>query len=254
MSFIASERSVAQERSSFMTRVYSWMFAALIISGLAAFIGACATFESFVNIAQTNALAAFCVDLSVRFINWLYYSGNSYSFWILAIAEIALVWWISIGIRKMSVTVAAISFVTYSLINGLTLSAVFMVYSPKSIIGVFGVSAGLFLAMSFYGAVSKSDVLSYGRFLMMALIGLIIVSFINLFMRSGMLEWLISVATVVIFTGLTAYDTRKMLIISEQATDSDFFKKASIIGALELYVDFINIFLALIRLFGKSRD
>lgn len=254
MSYIAPERSVANERASFMTRVYVWMGLALIVSGITAFIAACATFEQFVSLAETNALAEICVDMSVQFITWFYLSGNGYTFWILAIVEIALVWWISAGIRKMSTTVAAVSFVAYSVVNGLTLSAVFMVYSPKSIVGVFGVSAALFFAMSLYGVTTKSDVLSYGRYFMMALIGLIVVSVVNMFMHSNMLDWIISVATVIIFTGITAYDTRKMLIISEQATDDDCFKKASIIGALELYIDFINIFLALLRLFGRDRD
>jgi FtsH-binding integral membrane protein len=149
---------------------------------------------------------------------------------------------------------ASIAFLAYSVINGATLASIFYVFSLNSIIVVFLVSALMFIGMSLYGVFSKSDIMSFGRYFSMAIIGLIVASVINIFLKSSGFNWVISIVTVVIFTGLTAYDTRKMILVSQQADGSDMFQKASIIGALELYLDFINIFLALLRIFGKSRD
>ena len=108
--------------------------------------------------------------------------------------------------------------------------------------------------MTIYGITTKSDIRSAGRYLMMALIGIIIASLVNIFMRSSMLDWIISIVTVVVFSGLTAYDANKMMTAASRANGNDMFKKAAIIGALELYIDFINIFLSLLRIFGRGRD
>ena len=214
----------------FLTKVYSWMSLALLLSGITAFIVATSPF----------------------LINLVF--GNKFGFPLLAIGEIVLVWWLSASIRKISTMVASIAFLAYSVINGATLASIFYVFSLNSIIVVFLVSALMFIGMSLYGVFSKSDIMSFGRYFSMAIIGLIVASVINIFLKSSGFNWVISIVTVVIFTGLTAYDTRKMILVSQQADGSDMFQKASIIGALELYLDFINIFLALLRIFGKSRD
>lgn len=214
----------------FLTKVYGWMSLALLLSGITAFIVATSPF----------------------LINLVF--GNKIGFPLLAIGEIILVWWLSASIRKISTMTASIAFLAYSVINGATLASIFYVFSLDSIIVVFLVSALMFIGMSLYGVFSKSDIMSFGRYFSMAIIGLIVASVINIFLKSSGFNWVISIVTVVIFTGLTAYDTRKMILVSQQADGSDMFQKASIIGALELYLDFINIFLALLRIFGKSRD
>lgn len=214
----------------FLTKVYGWMSLALLLSGITAFIVATSPF----------------------LINLVF--GNKIGFPLLAIGEIVLVWWLSASIRKISTMAASIAFLAYSVINGATLASIFYVFSLDSIIVVFLVSALMFIGISLYGVFSKSDIMSFGRYFSMAIIGLIVASVINIFLKSSGFNWVISIVTVVIFTGLTAYDTRKMILVSQQADGSDMFQKASIIGALELYLDFINIFLALLRIFGKSRD
>ena len=214
----------------FLTKVYGWMSLALLLSGITSFIVATSPF----------------------LINLVF--GNKIGFPLLAIGEIVLVWWLSASIRKISTMTASIAFLAYSIINGATLASIFYVFSLDSIIVVFLVSALMFIGMSLYGVFSKSDIMSFGRYFSMAIIGLIVASVINIFLKSSGFNWVISIVTVVIFTGLTAYDTRKMILVSQQADGSDMFQKASIIGALELYLDFINIFLALLRIFGKSRD
>ena len=213
----------------FITAVYGWMVAALAISGIAAF-------------------AVFNSETLLYFI-----FGSRFTFLGLIIAELALVFILSAGIRRMSFPVAAASFVIYSIVNGLTLSSVLFVYTGTSIARIFVITALMFGAMSVYGATTKNNLQSAGKYLMMALIGLIIASLVNLFMHSSSLDWLISFVTVGVFTGLTAYDTQKITGAARYAQDNENFKKIAIIGALELYLDFVNIFLALLRLFGKRR-
>ena len=213
----------------FITAVYGWMVAALAISGIAAF-------------------AVFNSETLLYFI-----FGSRFTFLGLIIAELALVFILSAGIRRMSFPVAAASFVIYSIVNGLTLSSVLFVYTGTSIVRIFVITALMFGAMSVYGATTKSSLQSAGKYLMMAVIGLIIASLVNIFMRSSSLDWLISFVTVGVFTGLTAYDSQKITTAARYAQDNEDFKKVAIIGALELYLDFVNIFLALLRLFGKRR-
>ena len=213
----------------FITAVYGWMVAALAISGIAAF-------------------AVFNSETLLYFI-----FGNRFTFLGLIIAEFALVIILSAGIRRMSFPAAAASFVIYSIVNGSTLSAVLFVYTSTSVVRIFVITALMFGAMSVYGATTKSSLQSAGKYLMMAVIGLVIASLVNIFMRSSSLDWLISFVTVGVFTGLTAYDTQKITQAARYAQDNEDFKKVAIIGALELYLDFVNIFLALLRLFGKRR-
>ena len=137
------------------------------------------------------------------------------------------------------------------MLNGVTLSSIFIVYRLDSIVHIFVISALMFTAMAVYGAKTKQNIMSFGRYFSMALIGIIIASLVNIFLHSSSLSWGISFISVILFTGLTAYDSQKMLNVSRVARNDDVFAKASIIGALELYLDFINIFLSLLRLFGR---
>ena len=206
------------------------MTLALVISGVTAFLAA--TNETIIRLTI----------------------GNGFGFLILAVAELALVWWLTASIHKISSGAAFFAFILYSVLNGVTLSSIFLVYKIESIFMVFFISAGMFAAMAVYGTVTKSSLSSFGKFFAMALVGIIIASLVNFLLRSPMLDWFLSIITVVLFTGLTAYDAQKMLAVSNNASDDEVFKKASVIGALELYLDFINIFLAMLRLFGRRRD
>ena len=198
-----------------------------------------------------SGIAAFAVFNSETLLYFIF--GNRFTFLGLIIAEFALVIILSAGIRRMSFPAAAASFVIYSIVNGLTLSAVLFVYTSTSVVRIFVITALMFGAMSVYGATTKSSLQSAGKYLMMAVIGLVIASLVNIFMRSSSLDWLISFVTVGVFTGLTAYDSQKITQAARYAQDNEDFKKVAIIGALELYLDFVNIFLALLRLFGKRR-
>jgi uncharacterized protein len=221
-------RSVENEKRKFLSRTYGWMTLALIISAASAFVTASS-------------------PTMVRFL----FGNRAIGFFVLAIAEIALVWWLSASIRSISTGAASIAFVAYSLLNGVTLSSIFIVYTGTSIMYTFLAAAGMFGSMSLFGMKTKQNLNSAGRYLIMAVWGIIIASIINLLLRSSGLDWAISLITVVVFSGLTAYDSQRMLAAAGYADGSETFKKASIIGALELYLDFINIFLSLLRLFGR---
>ena len=227
---MVSEIAQVKVKNTFLSRVYGWMTLALVISGVTAFLAA--TNETIIRLTI----------------------GNGFGFLILAVAELALVWWLTASIHKISSGAAFFAFILYSVLNGVTLSSVFLVYKIESIFMVFFISAGMFAAMAVYGTVTKSSLSSFGKYFAMALVGIIIASLVNFLLRSPMLDWFLSIITVVLFTGLTAYDAQKMLAVSNNASDDEVFKKASVIGALELYLDFINIFLAMLRLFGRRRD
>lgn len=213
----------------FLTRVYGWMVAALAVSGISA-----------------------AVFMHSRPLQMLVY-GNAFGFWILVLAQFALVTVLSAGIRKMSFPVAAAVFTGYSILNGITLSSVLFFYTTSSVVHIFIVTALLFGCMSLYGATTKSNLHSVGKYLMMGLIGIMIAIGVNIFLRSSPLDWLISFVMVIVFTGLTAYDSQKMMHIALYSQNNDQYKKLALVGALELYLDFINIFIALLRLFGKRR-
>jgi FtsH-binding integral membrane protein len=173
------------------------------------------------------------------------------------IAEIGLVIAIAAGIRRWSANTAAILFCVYAGINGFTLSVIFLIYAQSSIIAAFATTVGLFGVMSVIGYTTKTDLTKMGSFLMMALIGLVIAMVVNIFLRSGGLEWIISIVGVLVFTGLSAYDTQKIKLLASDpaiAADNNLLVKMAILGALTLYLDFINLFLFLLRLFGSSRD
>ena len=178
---------------------------------------------------------------------------NYYQF--LVIAELAMVFSISFFINKISSSLAKILFFAYSLVNGVTLTVIGFIYAPQVIFYAFMITLTIFVVTAIYGYTTQEDLSSYRRFFMIALISLIILSIINAFMGVGMLEWVITIGGVVIFTGLIAYDVNRIKFISYQLADGDneAMEKMGIIGALNLYLDFINLFIYILRIFGRKK-
>ena len=178
---------------------------------------------------------------------------NYYQF--LVIAELAMVFSISFFINKISSSLAKILFFAYSLVNGVTLTVIGFIYAPQIIFYAFMITLTIFVVTAIYGYTTQEDLRSYRRFFMIALISLIILSIINAFMGVGMLEWVITIGGVVIFTGLIAYDVNRIKFISYQLADGDneAMEKMGIIGALNLYLDFINLFIYILRIFGRKK-
>lgn len=209
-----------------VTRAFVWMTLGLAITGLTALF-----------VADSNLIEV------------IFSSG---SFWMLVIAELAVVWFLSSRIMKLSMPVATVAFAVYSLLNGVMLSPIFLVYTGESIASTFFITAGTFGTMAVFGYTTKRDLSSWGSYLMMALIGLIIASLVNMFVGSSLLMWVISYLGVLIFVGLTAYDTQRIKeMIAQSVGDEEQTKKVALLGALNLYLDFINLFIYLLRLFGR---
>ncbi len=216
--------------SRFLSRVYAWMAGGLAVTALVAWIT-----------LSTPAL------LQLVF-------GSRIVFFGLLIAELVLVAWLSGLVGRMSAGTASAVFIAYSALNGLTLSAVFLAYTSGSIASTFVVTAGTFGAMSIYGATTKRSLDGLGSFAFMGLIGVVIASLVNIFLRSSMLEFVVSCVGVIVFVGLTAYDTRRLKMLGATVdADSDEGRKGAVRGALSLYLDFVNLFLMLLRLFGRRR-
>ena len=214
-----------------MRKVYTWMALALVITGLTAYY-----------VASSPAV------LSLIF-------GNQIVFWGLLIGEFALVMGVTAAINRLSLTTATLLFVLYSVINGATLSSIFMVYTMSSITSVFFITAGTFAAMAAFGFFTKTDLTSMGKILLMALIGLIIATLVNIFMKSEGLAVILNYLGVLVFVGLTAYDSQKIKEMMLMAPDAgEGAQKLALLGALSLYLDFINLFLYLLRIFGSRRD
>ena len=183
-----------------------------------------------------------------------YHIASSGAMWLLIIAELVLVFVLTARINNMSVTTATIMLIAYSALNGVTLSFIFVVYSLGSIAKTFFITTGMFGVMALVGATTKRDLSKLGSILFMALIGLIIASLVNLFLRSSGLDWIISLIGVVLFTALTAYDVQR---VKQLAAESDLYDdtqvgRLAVISALSLYLDFINLFLYLLRFFGRN--
>ncbi len=176
--------------------------------------------------------------------------GNKLVFYGLMFGELALVFTLSGAINKLSAATATLIFVAYSALNGITLSTIALVYTASSITSTFVITGGMFGAMSIYGYMTKKDLTSWGSFLFMGLIGVVIASVVNIFVGSSAVSWVISGIGVIVFTGLTAYDTWK---IKEMAAQGIEGRKPAILGALTLYLDFINLFLMLLRFTGDRR-
>ena len=173
----------------------------------------------------------------------------------LIIAEVALVWILAARIMKMSFATAGLMFAAYSILNGITLSVLFMAYTMESIATTFFITAGTFGVMAVVGYTTKTDLSSYGKMFLMALIGLIIASVVNIFMQSSVLYWIISYAGVLIFVALTAYDTQKIkqLLMTYGDEVNEQTQKIALLGSLTLYLDFINLFIYLLRIFGDRK-
>lgn len=221
---------IAAEQAAFMRKVYAIMAFGLGATGLTALV-------VFNSTAATQLIF-----------------GTPGVYLGLIIAELVMVFTFASLARRMSAVGAAALFYVYAILNGLTLSVVFLIYTKGSIASTFFVTAGTFGAMSAYGYVTKRDLTSVGNFMFMGLIGLILASVVNLFLRSEMVYWVTTYAGILIFVGLTAYDTQKIKelnVIGNAGTDEDH--KEAIHGALILYLDFINLFLYLLRLLGRRR-
>ena len=201
-----------------------------------------------------TALAAYLTASSPFMINLLY--SSSVPMIVIAVAEIGLVIWLGAGINKLSAGAARNIFFVYSILNGLLCSSVLLVYTGESVSKAFLSTAGMFGAMSIYGLYTQRDLTSMGSFLRMGLFGLIIAMVINLFMRSSAMELYISIFGIIIFLGLTAWDTAKIKALAGNvdSRDENMTGKVAVLGALALYLDFVNIFLYLLRLFGRHRD
>lgn len=222
--------SVSETVTNKMIRnVYLWMTAALAITGLVAYY-----------VAGSQAI------LSALF-------SNGWTILVLFLAEIGLVIGLSASINKISALTATFMFALYSIINGVTLSSVFLVYEIGSIATTFFVAAGTFGAMAIYGSVTKKDLTKVGNLCMMAVIGLIIATVVNLLIRSTMADMIISGVGVLVFVGLTAYDAQKIKNMLYGAEESEMTNKIAVLGALSLYLDFINLFLYLLRFFGRRK-
>ncbi|MDD2388775.1 MAG: Bax inhibitor-1/YccA family protein [Desulfobacterales bacterium] len=219
--------------NEFVRSVYNWMAIGLALTGFVAF---------YVSNSETM--------LSLIF-------GNKLVFFGLIIGELALVFSISARVHKMQASTATGLFVLYAALNGATLSAIFLAYTRSSIASTFFICAGTFIACSVYGSTTKRDLTSMGGFMMMGLIGIVIASVVNIFLKSSGMSMIISYIGVIVFVGLTAYDTQKIkMMAATQPADLEAgaIRKGAILGALSLYLDFINLFLMLLRIFGGNRE
>jgi FtsH-binding integral membrane protein len=219
--------------NEFIRSVYNWMATGLGLTGLVAF---------YVASSPTLVQMVF---------------GNQLVFFGLIIGELALVFALSARVQRMQASTATGLFLLYALLNGATISFIFLAYTGTSVAQVFFICAGTFVACSFYGWTTKRDLTSLGGFVTMGLIGIIIASVVNIFVRSSSMGMIISYIGVIVFVGLTAYDTQRLKNMALQQPDGfgeGVARNAAILGALALYLDFINLFLMLLRIFGNRRE
>ena len=213
-----------------MRKVYLWMTFALLITGCVAYL-----------VAATPEMSKIILT-------------NSILFYGLLIAEVVLVYFISAALHKLTLAKATLLFVVYALLNGITMSVLLLAYTEASIATVFLITAGTFGIMSLWGYTTETDLSSMGKLLWMALIGLILATVVNLFLRSGTLMLILSYIGVIIFVGLTAYDTQKIkIMLSEAEEANEEYQKLALLGALSLYLDFINLFIYLLRILGSRK-
>jgi FtsH-binding integral membrane protein len=221
-------RAVDAGLRAHMLRVYNYMAAGLAVTGLIAYVAAASGF--YQSIAGTPLI------------------------WVVMLAPLAFVLVLSFGIARMRAATAALLFWVYAAVMGLSLGSIFLVFTGTSIARVFFITAATYGAMSLYGYTTRTDLSRFGSFLMMGLIGVIIASLVNIFLRSDTVQFVVSIVGVIVFVGLTAYDTQR---IKEMYLDSDTAEdagKKAIMGALALYLDFINLFMLLLQLFGQRRQ
>ncbi len=220
------QSQVLVSQNSLIRQVYAWMGAGLALTSLLALV-------TVSSPALLNAVV-----------------GNRLLFYGLILGELGLVFVLSGAIARLSATAATLLFLGYSALNGVTLSVIFLVYTADSIASTFVITAGMFGAMSAYGYLTRRDLTSWGSFLFMGLIGVVIASLVNIFLHSTAVSWVVSAIGVIVFTGLTAYDTWKIKALATQGVGG---RKPAILGALTLYLDFINLFLMLLRFAGDRR-
>lgn len=214
-----------------MRKVYTWMTLALVITGVTAW-----------GVAHSPAILQMIMTNKILFLCLLF-------------GELALVWGVSAAINRLSLTTATLLFVLYSVLNGVTMSFIFLAYTYESVASVFLITAGTFAAMAFFGYFTKTDLSSIGRILFMALIGLIIATIVNIFLKSSGFGMILNYLGVLIFVGLTAWDTQKIKNMLSMAEDTgETAQKVALMGALSLYLDFINLFIHLLRIMGNSRN
>jgi len=217
--------------SIFLAKVFNWMAAGLSLTGIVAYFTAASGFARVI--------------------------AGTPLFLIIALGTLGLVFFLSARIDKIQASTASALFILYSLLNGLFFSTIFLTYTGSSIAATFFITAGMFGGMAVYGLITKRDLSGMGSFLFMGLIGIIIASVVNIFLHSSGMSWMISAIGVIVFTGLTAYDVQKIKKMGEKGIMSqgqEAITKGSIMGALALYLDFINLFLMLLRFFGGSRN
>ena len=222
------DAAVDEGLRAYMLRVYNYMASALALSGVVA-----------LAVSSSDSLVALIFGSPLQ--------------WVVILAPLGLVFFLSARVNKMSASPAQTTFWIFAGLMGVSLASIFLVYTPVSIVRVFFITAGTFGAMSFYGYTTKKDLSGWGSFLFMGLIGIIIASVVNIFLASSALHFAISVIGVLIFVGLTAYDTQKIRNNYLEADGHEVATKKAVMGALTLYLDFINLMLMLLRLFGERR-
>jgi uncharacterized protein len=238
----ADSGAIDQGLRSYMLKVYNYMATGILVTGFVALL-------LFKFSVTTNEVGT--INGLTPLGNAIYHSALM---WVIALAPLGIVMWMSFGLAKMSASKAQTLFWVFAALMGASLSSIFMVYVGTSIARVFFITAGTFAAMSLYGYTTKSDLTKLGSFLMMGLIGIVIASIVNIFLKSSQLDFIVSILGVIIFVGLTAYDTQKIKDMYFDGGDSEVMAKKSIMGALTLYLDFINLFVMLLRIFGDRRE
>jgi len=237
----ASEAIIDQGLRAYMLKVYNYMGSGVLLTGVIALM--------FFKMAVVTSDGGEIIGLT-NFGNSIYNSGLK---WVIMLAPLAVVFYMSFGIAKMSAAKAQTTFWVFAALMGASLSSIFLMYTGASITRVFFITSGTFGAMSIYGYTTKRDLTKLGSFLMMGLFGIIIASLVNIFMKSTMMYFVISILGVLIFVGLTAYDTQKIKNMYMASDSGELMGKKAVMGALTLYLDFINLFIMLLRLFGQRR-
>jgi len=225
---IGAEVDIDVGLRDYMLRIYNYMASGLALTGIVAYVFAQSGL--YVAIARTPLI------------------------WLVMLAPLGLVMWLSYGINRMQASTAQALFWVYAALMGVSLASVFLVFTGESVARVFFITAGTFGAMSLYGYTTQRDLSQWGSFLFMGLIGIIIASVVNIFLASSALQFAISVIGVIVFVGLTAYDTQQIKEMYFENDDAQTAGKKAIMGALRLYLDFINLFMMLLQLFGARRD
>lgn len=230
---VSASQAQTQASTIFLAKVFNWMAIGLGLTGVIAFV-----------VANTPAaLEIFILNPMMR--------------WGVILGELGLVFYLSARIQKISPQTATALFLIYSALNGITLSVLLLIYTATSVTATFFITAGMFGAMAIYGLVTKRDLSGLGSFMFMGLVGMIIASIVNIFLQSSMMAWMVSGMGVLVFTGLTAYDVQKITQIGASGIMQEgeaAIRKGAILGALALYLDFINLFISLLHFLGASRD